>query len=339
MLGYRLKSWKKLDAMCKVKSVDQFLKIVFEKIFEANIKKDDDPFNLFWFRGESCYYNETSLVPSAYRDLVVKNNAAIKEKKYSVTGKDHTFSYVEQNIRADFDRRALPYILSKNIESTAWNRYFLMQHYNVNTRLLDWTEDAIKALFFAVKIEAVKENTEDTKDADAKVWILQPFELNHFTFNKLSDYKFQNYLIPPLSNDNDKPQNLLYEDKTIRLIELTRRYLIMDSEEVKSKDYYPLAIYPPFLDERMAAQKACFTIFGNKCDGLREVIKLQNSLSPKIIDSIVIDGKSKKKIRSQLRLIGIDDSSIYPDLDGLGNALKSKYKGEYKNIEISDEKW
>lgn len=42
---------------------------------------------------------------------------------------------------------------------------------------------------------------------------------------------------------------------------------------------------------------------------------------------------------NELRLIGIDDSSVFPDLDGLGYALKSKYKGEYKNIEISYGKW
>jgi len=204
-----------------------------------------------------------------------------------------------------------------------------MQHYNVNTRLLDWTEDAIKALFFAIK-----ENT----DNDAKVWILQPFELNRFTFNKLFDHKIEAPVIPPLSDDHYKPQELLNEDGKIRLRELTRRYLNMDFKN--GKTYYPLAIYPPFLDERMTAQKACFTIFGNESNnGLHDIIRLQKELSDKIIDEIVIDGKSKKKMLNQLRLIGIDDSSIYPDLDGLGNALKSKYNDAYKNVETSFDRW
>jgi hypothetical protein len=113
-------------------------------------------------------------------------------------------------------------------------------------------------------------------------------------------------------------------------------------KKYENKQYYPLAIYPPFLDERIAAQKACFTIFGDANNGkLQDIINLQDSYSPneKIIDNIVIDGKSKKKMLTELRLIGIDDSSIYPDLDGLGYSLKRKYKGEYKNIEISYEKW
>ena len=324
--------------MCQVKSVDEFLKIIFKKIDEAN-KKEDDPFNLFWFRGESCdncNYNETYLVPSAYRDLVVKTNAAIRKREYSIKGNECSYSYIEQNIRADFDRKALPFILSKNMENTAWNRYFLMQHYNVKTRLLDWTEDAIKALFFAIK---------EDSDSDSKVWILRPFELNRFTLNEIFDIKIDIPVIPPLSDDHYMPQELLDEYEKIRLRELTRRYLSMDfkkDEKYGNKQYYPLAIYPLFLDERIAAQKACFTIFGDVNNGkLHDVINLQDSYSPneKIIDNIVIDRKSKKKMLNELRLIGIDDSSIYPDLDGLGNALKSKYKHAYKNVEISFDKW
>lgn len=304
--------------MCKVKSVDEFLKIVFEKIFTANKGKADDPFNIFWFRGESCDFKKTSLVPTAYRNLVVKANVQ-KTSRKTINQKENFYSYIERNLIAEFDRKALPFILSKNIENTAWNRYFLMQHYNINTRLLDWTEDAIKALFFAIK---------DNTDNDAKVWILQPFELNRCTFNKLLDRERVELVIPPLSDDHYKPQELLNEDGKIRFRELTRRYLNMDFKD--GKTYYPLAIYPPFLDERMTAQKACFTIFGNESNnGLHDIIRLQEELSDKIIDEIVIDGKSKKKMLNQLRLIGVDDSSIYPDLDGLGNALKSKYNDAY----------
>lgn len=36
--------------MAKVKSVDEFLKMVFEEINVAN-ENEEDPFNVFWFRG------------------------------------------------------------------------------------------------------------------------------------------------------------------------------------------------------------------------------------------------------------------------------------------------
>jgi hypothetical protein len=321
--------------MCKAKSVDEFLKIVYEKIF----KKDEeyDPLNIFWFRGESCKscdYEDTFLVPGAYRNLVVKRNSMRKEKSYTISDEKYSSYFdIERNLRADFDRRALPFILSKGIENTAWNRYFLMQHYNVNTRLLDWTEDAIKALFFAIN---------EDSDKDSKVWILQPFKLNLFTVNKLFDFSITTAIIPPLSNDHDKPQDLLDENGKINAKEWTRRYLTMDfdrDKDIDKKKYYPLAIQPSFLDNRMAAQKASFTIFGDVSNkGLHEVIELQDSCD-KIIDCIVIDRVSKKEMLNQLRLIGIDNSSIYPDLDGLGNALKSKYRDTDKKVVISYDEW
>lgn len=319
--------------MCKAKSVDEFLKIVYEKIFKKG--EEYDPLNIFWFRGESCKscdYEDTFLFPGAYRNLVVKNKSMKKEKGFTYSGEKYLYSDIESNLRADFDRRALPFILSKGIENTAWNRYFLMQHYNVNTRLLDWTEDAIKALFFAIK--------EDSNE-DSKVWILQPFALNLFTVKKISKLEITKSIIPPLSDDHDKSQDLLNEAGDIRPEELTRRYLKMDFgiNEIDKKSYYPLAIYPPFLDNRMAAQKAGFTIFGDVSNkGLQEVIELQDGCD-KIIDCIVIDGASKKEMLNQLRLIGIDNSSIYPDLDGLGNALRSKYRDTDKKVVTSFDEW
>lgn len=303
--------------MCKVKSVDEFLKIVFEKIAKAD---GDDPFNIFWFRGESCDDEGTPLVPSAYREIFKKLNSDKKRGKQYICENEHSYCYIETNIRANFDRKALPYILSKNIENTAWNRYFLMQHYNVKTRLLDWTEDAIKALFFAIK---------DDADKDAKVWILQPFNLNLFTMGKLTGKELKIAKIPPLSNDFDKPQGLLDEEGIIRLGELTRRYLTMDFD---GGDYYPLAIDPPFLDERMAAQKACFTMFGDEFNGGFNELQDEYSSDKKILDCVILDGKSKKKMLKDLQLIGIDNSSVYPDLEGLGTSIMNKYEEAYKHV-------
>jgi len=215
--------------MQKATTVDEFLKMIFEKTNEDS----DDPFNIFWFRGE-VDYPETYLTPNAYRGFVKELQDSLQNREYLIKGNEHDYPYVEQNIKVSFDRKALPFILSKNIPNTAWNRYFLMQHYNVNTRLLDWTEDAIKALFFAVK-----NDTEKEKDKDAKVWILRPFELNRFTLSEIFDDKIEKPIIPPLSNDQEEPHDLLSEDKKIRLKELTRRYLMMDftkEEKYKNKN-------------------------------------------------------------------------------------------------------
>jgi hypothetical protein len=51
----------------------------------------------------------------------------------------------EDEIRSEFKRRA-PQLLLGAQPASEWERYFLMQHYGIPTRLLDWSEGALLAL-------------------------------------------------------------------------------------------------------------------------------------------------------------------------------------------------
>ncbi len=84
---------------------------------------------------------------------------------------------------------------------------------------------------------------------------------------------------------------------------------------------YPLAIYPNLFDERMKAQKACFTIFGNEVNGL-----LDNPNKGEFLSKIVVDGNFKSKIKEELRWLGMTKENVYPNLESQCYDIMAKYK-------------
>lgn len=128
----------------------------------------------------------------------------------------------------------------------------------------------------------------------------------------------------------EKEGPLINDKGELRTGELLRKYFRMDY--ANGKALYPLALYPPHLDERMAAQQACFTLFGNIVRGLD-----CKDTQEKFIDCIYINASSKPKILKELRRLGISDYSIYPDLDGLGRTINYDHADDIKLAQNNNE--
>lgn len=52
-----------------------------------------------------------------------------------------------------------------------WGWLFLMQHYGIPTRLLDWSENPLVALYFAV-------SNLDHSDSDGSLYVMNPIQFN-----------------------------------------------------------------------------------------------------------------------------------------------------------------
>jgi hypothetical protein len=207
---------------------------------------------------------------------------------------------VEDEIRSEFERRASQYSLEP-VPKDDWGWLFLMQHYGAPTRLLDWTDSALVALFFALNSDELY-----PKDCeDAVVWMLDPWWLNKRVLGSdsilLRNFRGSNeYLASPYTNIN-------YQRDT----------------EIKRT--LPVAIDPPFLARRLAVQRSHFTVFGSEGDALERLSKEDGARMVRI----KLPKDCLPQMRADLLTAGISDTTIYPDLHGLATELTRYHIGTW----------
>jgi len=194
----------------------------------------------------------------------------------------------DDETRESFIRRAAS--VSDLRLTDKWDWYFVMQHYGAHTRLLDWTDGALIGLYFAVR--------ENKGYDDAAVWVLDAWELNARVVHK-------DEVVPPGDPGTSAEDKRRY-DRWLR------------SRFTKGKwARWPAAIYPGHIMRRIGAQRSCFTIHGSDRRGLEQIAsELKVSLK-----RIVIPSWHVAAVREALETCGIDESTVFPDLEGLSRLV------------------
>lgn len=170
----------------------------------------------------------------------------------------------------------------------------VMQHYRAPTRLLDWSENFLVALYFTVSADLSN---------DGEVWAMLPAPLNRAAGVgwgiPLSDSRHLKYLL----------QEPYWEGPVEALAKLLDL-----PQPIRS----PLALQPPLRFPRMAVQASTFTIHpapeGSK--SIPEVL-----LDPKHLVRYHVSAASKRELLAQLRVLGFSDRHLFPDLEGLSRMI------------------
>jgi hypothetical protein len=163
----------------------------------------------------------------------------------------------------------------------------LAQHYGLPTRLLDWTENAAAALYFACR----------RPDRHGLVGVLNPIDLNRVVDSnrpRIFDAHLDANVITPYLN-------------------LTGR--------INPRGRRTIAVLPILNSERIVLQKGVFTLHGSRA------FALDRTQVPSLVYLPVLK-EVKERLLAELDRVGINEMSLFPELEHICTHLKKKAKLE-----------
>src|SRR5687768_8758185 len=188
---------------------------------------------------------------------------------------------IERRMLDRFKRESTPLLRDLRPESE-WDWLSLAQHQGLPTRLLDWTANALAALWFVVAADPPESNQMGV------LWVLKVDSENEKS---------------PSNGENP--------------FDLRRTY-----------------VFQPFhIDRRITAQAGWFSVHRyseerDKFISLDRNIKYKNSLN-----RYSVPFSAFNRLRHELRVVGLTQATMFPDLPGLCADIQAECIGSYRSPE------
>ncbi len=225
----------------------------------AKLRADYD--GPLWYRGHGDA--DWNLVPGYYRS----------DKKIS-----------EHSLLIKFRQSATMLVDRPPVDSFDW--LFLMQHYGVPTRLLDWTESPLVALYFCVNSDPEK---------DGAIWILKPSELNKIANIRVKD---EDGFIPSFQDEE-------LESYTIESLRTNNRVQLSPVATIASRN-----------NPRIQAQLGAFTIHHHEQDPIENLGERNHA------QKILVSAEAKAALKQELELLGFTRFQMFPELASVGDLIR-----------------
>lgn len=194
----------------------------FAELLEA-IEKFQSKSDVSWYRG--CRNSGYQLLPTLYR--------------HPTKRKIEEISDLEPSITTRFVQRSLPFLARPLTDE--WDKLFLMQHYGVPTRLLDWSENPFVSIYFSL----VAAN--EPKQTDACLWMCNPAAWNQAALKHIG---YKGGVLDPSNS-------------------AVRAYTPGSAFTEMPK--VPIMIYGSYNSPRIVAQRGGFALFGQEMAPMEKV--------------------------------------------------------------------
>lgn len=329
----------KIDSIGSLGTV--ILEIV-EQLKEANrrlLGKREYP---IWYRGHQS--KDYKLLPSIMRKFK-EYEEKVRDPKDATLLKMFRREYEEFKFRADG-----AYEMIDRTGYTDSDYIALMQHYSVASNYLDWTEDALSSLYFAV--EEFMDDKADSVDSDAALYIFSPALYNYDRVKLMREAKrddtglleIEKRIIREVSKDIpnltapfNKGRYDVYMLGNDEYTDENDKLFSAESIGNKAAYYTPLAIYTSRINKRIQAQNGMFLAYNIYTPRSQEdefdyiaLEKIQDRYlnvfssdeeTYPFLYKIIIQKETKEDVAKWIKAFGMSKERCYPELSNIGERI------------------